>query len=80
MLMKYKDFKQMTDEDMKNVMGGLLPPSGGAACVTACYKYNNTSGVMDSGTCSSGSVTVNGNKMNTCDCSISGDTSCYGAS
>ncbi|MEJ7625419.1 MAG: hypothetical protein WKF35_01040 [Ferruginibacter sp.] len=68
--------KKLTREEMKKVMGGYAPDEGG--CKTTCYKSNGSGG-LDHGTCSAGSVTVNGTSLATCDCSLSGGTSCYNA-
>ncbi len=41
MLMKYKDFKQMSIDEMKKVKGGLQEPGGDegeALCTSSCSK------------------------------------------
>ncbi len=44
MLMKYKDFKQMSNDEMKNVKGGLQESTGSCASVNAAgdISYNQT--------------------------------------
>ena len=59
---------------MKKVMGGN-PPDDGGGCKTACYKWEGSS--MSSGTCTAGTVTIGNTTAATCDCSITGATSCY---
>jgi bacteriocin-like protein len=72
MLMKYKDFKQMSANEMKSIVGGKMAE---LKCKVNCYKSNGNGG-LDTGTCSKGSVTVNGTSMETCDCSLIGASSC----
>jgi bacteriocin-like protein len=74
MILKYKNFKQMDANEMKNVVGGQA--SGGCK-TTGCFKWDDTTMKMENGTCSAGTVTVNGTTLNTCDCSISGGSSCW---
>lgn len=70
--MKYKDFKMMSQNEMKKVMGGNPPEGGGTTCKTACYKVGESSG-----TCTAGTVTIGNTTATTCNCSITGATSCY---
>lgn len=66
--------KHLSRDEMKKVMGGdeSIDPEGGITCKTACYKPG-----VSSGTCSEGIVTIGNTTAKTCDCSISGGSSCY---
>ena len=46
MLMKYKDFKQMSNEDMKQIVGGILPK------IEDPYKCCVGTSTTDCGSCS----------------------------
>ena len=48
MLMKYKDFKTMTNAEMKNVMGGNAPLGGSGAC-SASYECPSGGTIQCSG-------------------------------
>jgi bacteriocin-like protein len=63
MLMKYKDFKTMSQNEMKEIKGGNAPAEGGGACI---LTYTNSSGQQSfygfgggSGSCSSQSSNAN---------------------
>jgi len=66
---KFNKMKTLSRNEMKKIMGGNAPEVG---CKTACYKYG-----YDSGTCTAGTVTIGNTTAATCDCSITGATSCY---
>lgn len=74
--MKYKDFKQMSIAEMKNVKGGFAPGEGGT-CKSVCTHWNASTMTMDNGTCTKGSQTVGNTTAITCDCSLSSGSSCY---
>ena len=38
MLMKYKDFKMLSGDEMKKVKGGFAPEEEGGNCTTHCTK------------------------------------------
>lgn len=57
---------------MKKVMGGTAPDEGGITCKSACYKVGESTG-----TCTKNTVVIGNTTANTCDCSISGASSCY---
>lgn len=76
MLMKYKDFKTMSTNEMKNIKGGYVPEDGGAKCKSKCYKSNGSGG-QTSADCKKGTATVGNTTVETCDCSLAGATSCY---
>lgn len=63
--------KHLSRDEMKKVMGGFAPDDGGITCKTACYKVGEPTG-----TCTKNAVTIGNTTAYTCDCSISGATSC----
>ncbi len=75
MLMKYKDFKQMSNDEMKNVKGGLQEPGGGDGkyCLTTACTITILSGGQVEGTC--GTITGSGMTLDQCGCIKSGQTS-----
>ena len=65
--------KKLSRNEMKKVMGGSAPYDGdGGGCKTACYKAGESTG-----TCTKNTVTIGQTTATTCDCSISGASSCY---
>lgn len=63
MIMKYKDFKTMSKDEMKSINGGNPPAGGGGSCI---LTYTNSSGQSTfyihnggSGNCSSQSSSAN---------------------
>jgi bacteriocin-like protein len=68
MLMKYKDFKTMSNEEMKQVKGGNAPEGGGGTtvqCWVHCSKPKGN-GEFETGDCTLSN--------NTCNCSLTGTT------
>ncbi len=60
MLMKYKDFNQMSNDEMKNVSGGFRP-GGGAYCEDECTcesGCNDTTTSCEAVQCEPGSASV----------------------
>jgi hypothetical protein len=71
---KFKIMKKLSRNEMKNVMGGVLPDDGGANCSTSCTeKVRNTVYI---GTCSKGTITVGGTTRQICTCSRAGGAGC----
>lgn len=67
----------LSKSQMKNILGGYGGGDGNAGCKTGpCYVWNKQTMKMDSGTCSTGTVRVNGVLFPTCDCSLGGG-GCY---
>ena len=67
MLMKYKDFKTMSQNEMKSIKGGTAPGGGGAGdnCRVTCSNkivydcFSNTSGSCNQG-CSANATSCTG--------------------
>jgi len=72
--MKYKDFKMLSMEEMKTIKGGNVPDDTGG-CKTKCYKSNGST--TTEGNCTAGTTTIGNTTVTTCDCSLTGATSCY---
>lgn len=67
--LKTEDF--LTKIQMKKILGGEGYGDGGG-CKSECSVWNSQTLKMDWGTCTAGSIIVNGTSMPTCDCSIGG--------
>jgi hypothetical protein len=68
--------QKLSKNEMKTILGGQLAPK---SCLVSCGAWEGgATGSYKSGTCTAGSVTVNGTSMQTCECSVSGGN-CYPA-
>jgi hypothetical protein len=68
MLMKYKDFKMLSKDDMKQILGGTAPGGGGAgdSCRVVCKNnitydcFSNTAGSCNQGCSATDGVSCTG--------------------
>ncbi len=65
---------KLSRNEMKNVVAGY---SGTGPCKASCTRWNTSTLVFDTGTCSQGTVTIGNTTAVTCDCSLSGGSSCF---
>jgi len=68
----------LSREQLTHVMGGIGSYyEEGKSCTGKCYKWEGgASGHMEEGTCSSVVVQIGDKRVETCECSLVGGTSC----